>query len=1070
MKILLQLKSNVISKLSIQFLLSTVLVAINFFAVAQPLTYIKTAQLNALNFGMALTPTSDSGYVMAGQDKQFVPPAQVYCYFYVSKIDKCGNVSNRTLFEISSSPRIRSCGARYVKETSDHKYIVTGALKQADPSLNPALDVLNLYAALVDINAGTLNWINIYRSPLGEAHGTCMAEAPDGYMVCGYVDAEPKTPYVAKLNKADGTVIWEKAFQSLNGLYSYGNYVDVFSNGDILLLGAHGNGTDNNFYAMRLSPTGTLIWSKEYDIGQYDGLDWDVSGKITQNGGFVLSGSTQTNGNYDCAIITADANGNVINAATFDNASREDRARSVTQLASGEFIQVGYTLDNSGNPNALINKLTPNLVPIWTEGLTLNNYSKGWGINEDTDHGLVFSGETQSGGNYDALFVKTDSMGILDGCNYLQPITLTATPVTPTVSSIAPTLTNLSYFKYAYSAGEKIVAAGSGSTTSFCYNCSPTFVVSTNKVCLHETMYVYSKPIRCSPQSIEIADTITSQTVAPESVNGDTTFYSFSIAGTYHITLSVNCNGVIQNTVKTIIVEPPPIASAGVDFVKCKYESVAMTGTGGAIYQWYNQDFSTLLSSSNPFNATDTADATYNVVVTDTNGCIDTAAITATVTLPYAQFISDTACLTHPTSFSDLSIVASQTFVAWSWDYGDNSAVDTAHNPTHIFPNPGLYNTTLISTTANGCKDTIKKPVLVYPLPQVNYYMVPAPQGICDGTTVNFHDTSTIASPYSLEAWQWNFGDATAFVSTENSSHLYAAPGTYDVQLNVTSNTGCSDSIVHTLTINPNPVVNFRANPRIGCEPLCVTFQDSSTILTGNNIQYLWDIGTGNPATSTQFEHCYINDSVFAPIYFDITLTVTSDSGCVSTLTKNNYITVYPNPEAFFDLDPTYTTVVDPTVTVVDHSIGTNFWNWNYGDSHVDSTSKPPTHLYRPDTATYLVTLITSTQYGCLDTAYNHIIIGPDFTFYIPNAFTPNGDGANDYFFGSGIGISIYDLWVFDRWGNMIFHGNDLNDKWDGKANQGDKSAQQDVFIWKVTLTDVFDKKHQYIGTVTLIH
>jgi gliding motility-associated-like protein len=783
-----------------------------------------------------------------------------------------------------------------------------------------------------------------------------------------------------------------------------------------------------------------------------------------------MSGSTKPGASYDYAIINADANGNVIAAATFDNAGKDDRARGVTELANGGFIQVGYTDDNAGNVYTLVNKVSANMVSAWSEVLTINNYSKGWGINEDVDRGVIFSGETQNGGNYDALFVKTDSMGVLSGCNYLQPVTLAATIVTPTVTDLNAVASTDSYFEYAFSGNEKIVAVGSGSTTNFCYNCAPTFVVNKNRVCLHETMYVYSKPIRCSPQSIEIADTITSQTIAPQSTNGDTTFYSFSTPGTYHITLSVQCGGVMQTIVKTLIVDPPPIASAGNDFVKCKYESVPITATGGATYQWYNQNFSTLLSSSNPFPAHDTLDATYNVVVVDTNGCIDTADVLVTVTLPHAQFSSDSACLTHPTTFHDLSTVASQTFVSWLWDYGDNSALDTAHNPTHIFPSPSIFNTTLIATTANGCKDTIKNPVLVYPLPLVDYYMVPAPVGICDGTTVNFKDTSTIAIPYSLEQWAWNFGDSTAIITSENPSHLYAAPNTYSVQLIVTSNTGCADSISHVVTINPNPVVNFTANPRVGCEPLEVTFTDSSHILAGSsNVQWLWSIGDGNPYTSTIFEHSYMNDSIFAPIYFDITLTVTSDSGCVSTLTKNNYITVYPNPVADFELEPTATTVVDPTTTVVDHSIGTDFWNWDYGDSHIDSTSKPPTHLYRPDTATYLVTLLTSTQYGCYDTAYQHIIIGPDFTFYIPNAFTPNGDGVNDYFFGSGIGIDVYDLWIFDRWGNMVFHSVDLDDKWDGKSNHGDKSSQQDVFIWKVALTDVFSEKHSYIGTVTIV-
>jgi gliding motility-associated-like protein len=96
-------------------------------------------------------------------------------------------------------------------------------------------------------------------------------------------------------------------------------------------------------------------------------------------------------------------------------------------------------------------------------------------------------------------------------------------------------------------------------------------------------------------------------------------------------------------------------------------------------------------------------------------------------------------------------------------------------------------------------------------------------------------------------------------------------------------------------------------------------------------------------------------------------------------------------------------------------------------------------------------------------------ITNKPFTFYIPNAFTPNGDGINDEFFGKGENIIEYDMWIFDRWGTMIFHGNDINDKWDGKTNHGSDIAQQDVYVWKVRFADLNKIKHDYIGTVTLV-
>ncbi len=1059
------------AKMGFRFFSFLWIVFLSHSIIAQPLTYLKTAEVNALNFGLALTPTTDSGYVMVGQDKEFVISANVYCYFYATKFDKCGNINTRRKFElIPAGQRVRSAGARYVRQTANGKFIISGTIQRAN--LAQTADSLSLYAALIDMNTGALDWINIYRKPGSEAQGTCIAEAPDGFVVCGIVDSEPKKPYIAKLSKTDGSVIWEHAFPSLAGLYSYANYVEVFGNGDILLLGSYGNGSANNFFAMRLSATGTIIWSKEYDIGPYDGLDWDVSGKITQGGGFILSGSTKTGSNYDCAIIKADGLGNVINCTTVDKSGNDDRARGVTELANGNIVQVGFTDAGTGNVFALINKFSSNLTPVWSRNLTFNNYAKAWGINEDVDKGLVFSGETlYPPSSYEALFVKTDSLGNLPGCTYLPLINPVATAHTIIAADIIPTLSTGTYFEYAFTAAEKVIAQGTSTATNICYDCAPTFVISTNKICLNESMYVYSTPIRCSPQSIAVADTVTFQTVPPVSSNSDTTFYNFTTAGTYHITLSVICGGVVTNTVKTLVVDPPPIASVGNDFTKCKYQSVLVTGTGGVNYQWYNEDFSTLLSTNNPYTVKDTAEKTYNVVVTDINGCIDTADVLVSVTLPHAKFSADSACLHQPTSFTDLSTVLNQTFTGWSWEFGDNSLLNTAQNPTHIFPNYGLFYTTLIATTANGCNDTITKTVLVHPLPFPNFYTNPVPVGICDGTTVSFNDLTTIPLPDYIEFWNWDYDDGSPINTNQNNSHLYDSADTYTIQLTAISNFGCIDSIVKIITINPNPVVLFSANDTVGCEPLCIYFTDLSTITKGSNTQWTWDVGDGSPVSSLQNpEHCYINDSVFAPNYFTITLTVTSDSGCVTTGSKNNYITVYPNPVANFTTDPIETTVIDPVIAYIDMSTGTDFWNWNFGDSQTSTLHNPPPHTYpSADPGTYTIGLITFTQYGCYDTAYQTIIIGPDFVFYIPNAFTPNADGINDYFFGSGIGIIVYDLWILDRWGNMIFHGNDLNDKWDGKANHGKDGAQIDVYVWKVELTDVFHKKHNYLGTVTLV-
>lgn len=547
-----------------------------------------------------------------------------------------------------------------------------------------------------------------------------------------------------------------------------------------------------------------------------------------------------------------------------------------------------------------------------------------------------------------------------------------------------------------------------------------------------------------------------------------------------------------QSGSATVTVNPLPTATITGTSSLCKDTPepiITFTGAAGTPpYTFtYNINGSTnqtiITTSGNSINIsvpTDTAGIfIYNLTgVQDSSStnCFQSLTESATITvnpLPVANFSFEDVCLNQGMQFNDSSIVAGDTISEWSWSFGDSSPSDTSQNPIYIYISPGTYTVTLISTTNNGCKDTIAKSVVVHPLPTAQFYTTPVSIGICDGTTVQFNDTSTIGAPDILQSWSWNFGDGSALNFNQDTSHIYAVANSYSVQLVVVSNFGCADSISKPITINPNPLVNFSGSPVGGCEPLCVSFSDSSFISGGSNTHWTWDVGDGSPPSNSQnFEQCYSTDSINSPISFSISLTVTSDSGCVSTLTKNNYITVYPNPHADFSVDPEITSVVDPVISFINLSTGTDFWTWDFGDNTTSALSDPSPHTYPADVASYTITLITSNQYGCLDTAYQTIQIDADFTFYIPNAFTPNGDGINDYFFGTGIGIVKYDLWIFDRWGNMIFHGDDVpakNAKWDGRANGGKEEAQIDVYVWKVALTDVFSNKHKYIGTVTLV-
>jgi len=95
--------------------------------------------------------------------------------------------------------------------------------------------------------------------------------------------------------------------------------------------------------------------------------------------------------------------------------------------------------------------------------------------------------------------------------------------------------------------------------------------------------------------------------------------------------------------------------------------------------------------------------------------------------------------------------------------------------------------------------------------------------------------------------------------------------------------------------------------------------------------------------------------------------------------------------------------------------------------------------------------------------------VKPSFVVYIPNTFTPNGDGINDGWFAKGVGISKFNVMVFDRWGHKIFETNDMDQAWDGHIKGSEEPIKQDVYVWKATVTDVFMKNHELSGTVTAL-
>lgn len=475
--------------------------------------------------------------------------------------------------------------------------------------------------------------------------------------------------------------------------------------------------------------------------------------------------------------------------------------------------------------------------------------------------------------------------------------------------------------------------------------------------------------------------------------------------------------------------------------------SATATGSGGTgvlNYQWIG----------GPAAATypNIPAGTYSCVITDANNCTDTAIVTVTnlngVTLATCGII-DVTCFGACDGSVNVCAASGTAPFTYNW----SPAISTAASATNLCA--GTYVATV--TDANGCSASVT--ATITEPPQLTATVTATPTAVCVGSPVTLICNVTGGNP--AYSYTWNPGNLTG-----NSQTLTpTATTTYSVD--VTDANGCTANTTVLVAVNDIPVITFSGDSLSGCAPLCVNFTDASTVAAPSTItSWSWDFGDNTTSNAQNPNHCY-----GAAGFYTVALNVTSNNGCSQTVALNNYIEVYGMPFASFTASPQPTTILTPTIDFTDQSVNAATWQWNFGDVlNSSSTLQNPSFTYA-DPICYQVSLEVASADGCVDDTSQEICIDPDVSIYVPNTFTPNEDGLNETFvpFTVGIDPDRYEFWVFDRWGNLIFYTDDLNEGWNGCVLGSSKLCQIDTYVWKIKCVDVLDKKHNLIGHVNLI-
>ncbi|HQW50004.1 MAG: choice-of-anchor L domain-containing protein [Bacteroidota bacterium] len=505
--------------------------------------------------------------------------------------------------------------------------------------------------------------------------------------------------------------------------------------------------------------------------------------------------------------------------------------------------------------------------------------------------------------------------------------------------------------------------------------------------------------------------------------------------GNYVVTVT-DANGCTASTNQAVTVWnlPTPVITGNNSI--CSGTQTTLSAGNYSAYQWSTGATTDSIAVSNGAN--------YIVTVTDVNGCSGTSAPFALTInqLPTAIISGSTAiCIGQSTS---LQIQFTGT-APYSYRYSDGTSVsailNTNNSAAQILVTPGTTTDyTLTQINDANCTGNVSgvARVVVNPLPQP---VISGSAGECDGITATL-------TTGNFAAYLWSTG-ATSQSIAVNSSGSYVCT--------VTSTAGCKASAIHNFEAYPVPVVSFTNDSSLTCELPIINFTNTSQYQLGSVFEWNIDNTIYNSLNAT---HQFSGSGSYT-----VSLTITSPKNCVGEAIRNVNITVFPLPQASFTIAPDQAPLFNSEVAFGDASANAVSWLWDFGDGDT-STLQNVSHFYA-DPGKYNAKLYVTNVAGCIDSLAREIFITP---FYIPNAFTPNGDGRNETFFDPGYATNVQSLTmnIYNRWGQLVYTTDNLSKTWDGIDSKGNLSPQG-VYVYALKVTTYSGKHYDYTGSVSLI-
>ena len=381
------------------------------------------------------------------------------------------------------------------------------------------------------------------------------------------------------------------------------------------------------------------------------------------------------------------------------------------------------------------------------------------------------------------------------------------------------------------------------------------------------------------------------------------------------------------------------------------------------------------------------------------------------------------------------------------WLFGDGTT-STAFEPVHVYPDTGVYTVSLICNPGFVCADTFSSDIWIYNTLTADFDY----NAGCSGEAVVFTDASVSTEAGVIDSWSWDFGDGSSS-SEADPEHSYSEGGTYPVSLTVTTDKGCTSTVLLNVDLLSGPTADFDYDDI--CLNETAMFEDGTTNPGGVVLtDWFWDFGDGNTSTDQNPDYNYSE-----PGTYDVTLIVTTNNNCEDTIVQTIIIGELPFPEA----GP------NDTINYLDYytlqGAGNGTFSWTPAGLVSDPNIATP-EIRPVETVTYYLT-VTSPD-GC--TAVDSVTIYvEDITIVnVPNAFTPNDDGINDLFFVLNYAVAeFYEFSIYNRWGQQLFSTNDITIGWDGKYEGKDQDVG--AYVYLIRAKDISGEQIQLQGTFMLI-